>query len=136
MALTMALYLLDTNVLIDLAGARESGPFFGGAIGRGDNRFGTSILCVAEFLAGARVREEKFLLEWIGSEELEIFFLDSVEGAKKAASIRKTHKLALPDALILATAARSGAVLLTHDRTFLDTANIFVKGIDPFGPQG
>lgn len=128
----MPLYLLDTNILIDLAGPRISGAFFEEILEEPELQLATSILCVAEFMAGAGVREEKFLKEWIQRDELEVFSLDSMEDAIKAGSLRKKHSITLPDALILATALRFKAHLLTHDQPFLKKAKALILASDPF----
>ena len=65
----MPLYLLDTNILIDLAGEKISRPFFEDNIPKPGFGLSTSILCMAEYMAGANSKEEKFLKNWIKSGE-------------------------------------------------------------------
>ena len=128
----MSLYLLDTNILIDLAGERHSSRFFERLLGDPQARLATSVLCVAEFMAGANKKEEGFLKEWIQSGELEVFYLDSAEDAFAAGNLRKRNSLNLPDALILTSALRTRAHLLTHDELFLKKAKELVAASDPF----
>ena len=127
----VTLYLLDTNILIDLAGQKSSRSFFDSLLSERGLRFGTSILCVAEFLSGAQAKEERFLKNWISAGELEVIYLDSVEDAVHAAEFRRKHLLTLPDTLILASAIRTRAHLLTHDKALLNKARTFLPASDP-----
>ena len=127
----MPFYLLDTNILIDLAGARHSHRFFDEILDEPGLRVGTSVLCVAEYMAGAGVKEGKFLKDWITADELEVLYLDSVEDAYRAAEFRKRQSLTLPDALILASALRTRAHLLTNDQLLLKKARSFIRVSDP-----
>ncbi len=128
----MILYLLDTNVLIDLAGKRETASFFDQLLKKGNLRLASSILCIAEYMAGASKKEEFFLKEWMDSEELEILYLDSLEVALQAAELRKRQSLLLPDALILATALYWKAHLITHDQELFEKAENLLDVSDPF----
>lgn len=127
----MALYLIDTNILIDLAGKRQSAPFFDRLIDEPGLRLSTHILCVAEYMAGASSHEETFLNKWLESGELEVIYLDAIDDGMRAGKWRKQYSLTLPDALILASAARFKAHLLTNDDTFLKKANILLAATDP-----
>ncbi|MBI3541622.1 MAG: PIN domain-containing protein [Deltaproteobacteria bacterium] len=127
----MSLYLLDTNILIDLEGAKASRPFFDDLLERESLRLGTSILCIAEFMSGARSPEGRFLRSWLKSGELEVLYLDALEIALQAAHFRKMNGFNLPDALILSTALHYKAHLLTHDIAFLKKASHFVSVSDP-----
>lgn len=131
MGVTMPAYLLDTNILIDLAGARRSRAFFQSALQQSDTRILTSILCVAEYLAGASAAEERFLRQWLASGELQIVYLDELLDAERAAQLRKRYGLALPDALIVAGAIRVEGRLLTHDALLLQKARKEVAVSDP-----
>ncbi len=132
----MSLYLLDTNILIDLAGKRDSHPFFERLMEDPHLRLATSILCIAEYMAGASSKEEHFLKNWIKSGELEVFYLDSIEDAMAAGNLRKRNAMNLPDALILVSALRTRAHLLTHDEIFLKKAKVFIPATDPMGSYG
>ncbi len=127
----MPLYLLDTNILIDLSGPRRSRRFFERVLEEPAARLATSILCAAEYAAGAGGREEDFLKDLIKAGELEILPLDAVEDAFRAGHLRRKDSLGLPDALILTTALRHNAHLLTHDSEFLKKARSFVTASDP-----
>jgi len=127
----MTHYLLDTNILIDLAGEKKSSPFFNQLIEGDRFQLSTSLLCLAEFAAGAGKREELFIKNWIESGELEILYLDSPEIAFAAGCLRKRNSLKLPDALILATALQWRAHLLTQDQAFLQRARTFISVTNP-----
>ncbi len=128
----MSLYFLDTNVLIDLSGEKQSRSFFEKIVDISETRLASTIICISEFIAGAKASEIKFLKGWIQSGELEIFFLNSMELAFQAAEIRKRDLLALPDSLILASVIQVKGHLLTHDKTFLEKAKKYVSASDPF----
>jgi predicted nucleic acid-binding protein len=128
----MSLYFLDTNVLIDLSSARKTRPFFERLLETGRLRLGTSLLCLAEYFAGAGPDEDRFLKNWIATGELEVFFLDSMEDAVHAAELRRKRSLLMPDALILASAVRHRAHLLTHDANLLRQASALIPSTDPF----
>lgn len=127
----MLFYLLDTNILIDLAGPKLSHLFFDQALEEKTLRLGTSILCAAEFFTGANAKESKFLKDWIETGELELVYLDSLEDAVEAGIIRKKHSLSMPDALILASCLRAKAHLLTHDDVFLKKAKKLIAATNP-----
>lgn len=127
----MPFYFLDTNILIDLAGEKASGPFFERALQEGDLRLATSILSVAEFMAGAGGKEEKFLRDWIKAGELDVIFIDSTEEAFRAGEFRRKQGLTLPDALIMLSALRVRAHLLTRDDALLKKAKTFLPVSDP-----
>ena len=127
----MPFYLLDTNLLIDLAGPRGSAPFFDRVLNEENVRLGTSILCVAEFMAGAGKRDGKFLLDWIETDELQVVYLDTVDDALRAGDMRRKRGCSLPDALILASALRAKAHLLTHDETLLKRCRDLLPVTDP-----
>lgn len=129
----MPSYFLDTNILIDVAGAKRAGAFFERAFEEVHLRLVTGILCISEFMAGAGPKEEAFLKSWIQSGELEVYPFDSVEDAILAGEMRKKHKLALPDAIILVSAMRARCHLLTHDGLLLKKAKSFVAVLDPLG---
>lgn len=127
----MTLYLLDTNILIDLAGERKTAHFFNQILEKKGLRLCSSILCIAEYRVGAVPKELVFLEKWLASKELEILYLDHLEIAEKAANFRKKESLSLPDALILATALHGNAHLLTHDQEFLEKSKKFISASDP-----
>ncbi|MBI4224462.1 MAG: PIN domain-containing protein [Deltaproteobacteria bacterium] len=128
----MSLYLLDTNILIDLAGARKSRPFFDRLLGGSPVRLATHILCVAEFYAGAKGWEIKFLEDWVRQDGLEIIYLDSLQDAVKAGQLRKKHALTIADAIILSSAVRIRGHLLTKDADLLKKAKQLLEVSDPF----
>lgn len=127
----MPFYLLDTNILIDLAGPKLSHPFFDNALEEKTLRLGTNILCAAEFFTGANAKEAKFLNDWIETGELELVYLDSLEDAIEAGTLRKRNNLSMPDALILASCLRAKAHLLTHDAILIKKAKKLLSVLDP-----
>jgi predicted nucleic acid-binding protein len=130
------LYLLDTNVLIDVTGKKKSAAFINKLLDDGPIQLATSVLCLAEFAVGAGRVEEKFIRDWLQSGDLEVLFLDSSELVFAAGNLRKRNGFTMPDALILATALKAKAHLLTQDREFLKRAKIFIAATDPTAPQG
>lgn len=128
----MSLYILDTNILIDLAGAKRSRRFFDQRLTDPQLRLATPILCVAEFYAGAGKREARFLENWIEQEGLEIIYLDSLQDAVKAGQLRKKHALMIADAIILASTLRVRGHLLTHDGEMLKKSRPLLEASDPF----
>ncbi|MCC6271983.1 MAG: PIN domain-containing protein [Deltaproteobacteria bacterium] len=118
--------------MIDLCGEKVSREFFERVMEEPQLRLATSILCVAEFMAGAAAAEEKFLKNWIKSGELEVCYIETLEEGTAAGNLRKRNGIPLPDALILASALRIRAHLLTHDEEFLKKAEMFLPVTDPF----
>lgn len=100
----MADRLLDIDVLIDhLRGARQLEPY-------GEDRY--SVITRAELFAGRGAHEDK-LRELLGS----LAELPVDRGvAEQAGRIRRDLGLALPDALVAATALVHGLALLTRNR--------------------
>jgi predicted nucleic acid-binding protein len=127
----VSLYLLDTNILIDVAGKKKTAPFFNELLNQGGVQLSTSVLCLAEFSAGAGRVEENFIKNWLQTGELEVLYLDSWELALAGGNLRKRKEFTLPDALILATALKARAHLLTQDRDFLKKAKGFIAATDP-----
>lgn len=118
----MTVYHLDTNVLIDLCGEKQSGDFFSGLLLKKGHRFETSVICILEFLSGAEAREEGWILDFIRARELAVVYFDSIELAKNTADIRKKTGLKTPDALVVATALSRSAILLTFDQELIKRA--------------
>ncbi len=129
----MTVFLLDTNVLIDYFSARLTRPFFDDVFQAGSHRLMTSVICVAEYCAGADLKQEGLLEKWILSGELLMAYVDQYNDAQKAGALRRLHQLKLPDALILSSAIRENACLLTHDQNLLQKAGQHVHVWDPFG---
>jgi predicted nucleic acid-binding protein len=127
----METYLLDTNILIDIATSQKSAAYFQNLIAKPQVRLVTHVLCIAEFLTGATSYEEKFLKNWIKSQELEVCYLDSLEETYLIPEIRSKTKLPLPDSLILASVMKNQAILVTHDQSFLKKAQKMGQVLDP-----
>lgn len=108
------LYVPDTNIFIyALAGKNPAADFLTGAIESGI--LGISVVVAAEFLSGADRDGTQSLDDLIN-----MFGTLSVhtETARRAARYRKAFSgrgLKLPDALIAATCAEHGAILVTNN---------------------
>lgn len=106
--------LIDTNVFVDhLRGHPPAVAFFRGLHAAGDVAF--SSLCEAELVAGranadSKVRSAllRFLRQWT---KIEV----SNPIALRAGDIVRDHGLAVPDAIIAATALRHEAELVTRN---------------------
>ncbi len=113
--------VLDTNILIDyLIGIEEAeralASFTAPAI---------SIISWIEVLAGARDAQDERDLEGF----LARFERMEIDGplARRAARLRRTHRIKLPDAIVLATAEELGAPLVSRDeKAFAGTTNLLV----------
>ncbi len=126
----MAVYFLDTNILIDWVGEKQSADFFREHLSI-ETQLATGIVCLTEFLVKASKHEEQLILKLIESEELEVCYFDDLEIAKSAAKLRKEVGVKLPDALILAMAIRLEAHLLTCDQNLLKKSRGLLKASDP-----
>lgn len=106
--------LLDIDVMIEYLRGADAAVNFLESLER---RPATSVICVAELLAGARDREEiasieQFLLAF---DELTLDAeIARVGGEYRRAYIR-SHNTGLADALIAATASHHGLVLVTFN---------------------
>lgn len=101
--------LFDSAILIDFLNEIPGAPV---AIRSDDNR-AISVVTWIEVLAGARTSES----ERSARELLSIFKMLplSTEVTEEAVVIRRTSRLKLPDAIILATARAHGLVLITRN---------------------
>ena len=105
---------VDTNVFVDhLRGHPPAVAFFRGLRGADDVAF--SSLCEAELVAGRANDDPKvrfallrFLHQWTKVDV-------SNQISLRAGDIVRDHGLAVPDAIIAATALRHGAELITRD---------------------
>lgn len=101
--------VFDTNILVDfLTGVPEAAE----ELGRYSDRLISQITWM-EVMAGCRDDPER---------QTTRAFLDTFQTiaigtdvAESAVMLRQTHRLRLPDAIILATAERTGALLVTRD---------------------
>jgi len=104
----MVAALLDTNILIDqllgVAAATEE-------LARYDER-AISLLTWIEVLVGATPSEEPRVRSFL--EDFEVVGVDE-DVAEEAAQLRKSHRMKLPDAIIWASARRTGRLLVTRN---------------------
>lgn len=107
--------LLDSCILIDFLAGREAarGVVTGGPAA-------ISVISWMEVLVGARGPDEEALVRGFlsGFETLPI----DAAVAEQAVSLRRTRRLKLPDAIILATAIASGRTLVTRNTRDFDPA--------------
>jgi predicted nucleic acid-binding protein len=101
--------LFDTNILIDyLAGVEEAEA----ELKRYRDRF-ISVVTWVEVLVGARSVEEEDVVELFLRDFQVVDLTRAV--AREAVSIRRSMKMRLPDAIILASARTRSALLVTRD---------------------
>lgn len=113
----MALYLLDSDVLIAYLRKRQEAVASLKGLEGADHDLAISALSVVEVLAGALPKEVDGTRSLLDS--LSLFSVER-EIAHKAADLmreerRKGHTLSLPDAVIAATALHHRATLLTYN---------------------
>lgn len=100
-------YLFDTNILIYLLNNRLVGKLPSG-------RYGYSVIIEIELLSFPALTTED--IEIISSYLSNITLINLTPAIKqKSISLRRTYRIKLPDAIIVASAIEAGAVLLTND---------------------
>lgn len=127
----MGLYLLDTNILIDIYSARKSQTFIHKIVNESQSRLGISIITLAEFFAGGGTSEHGLLKRWLGSGELSVHLLDDIAIAMSAGVLKQKENLLFADALILAHAISLKACLVSNDIDFCKKAKRHVKTVNP-----
>ncbi|TVP65134.1 MAG: type II toxin-antitoxin system VapC family toxin [Nodularia sp. (in: Bacteria)] len=107
MALTPAIFLIDTNVVLYLLGGRLAKPLPSG-------QYFISVITEMELLSypSLSLEEEKQIRDLI--EKITVISIES-NIKELAITFRKEYKLKLPDAIIVATAKALNATLLTND---------------------
>lgn len=109
-------YLLDTNILIDWFTGGPSQGALEAHLQEPDCRLGTAWICATEFLVKATREEASMLHELVACGDLALHELQGLESAVLVGNYRHRSGLPLPDCMILATAARADATLITRDR--------------------
>jgi predicted nucleic acid-binding protein len=100
--------LFDTNVLIDhlrgIAAARDE-------LARYQDK-AISVITWMEVMVGAQAETDQATRRWLDG-----FALIGVDGriAERAVSLRKTHRMKLPDAIVWASAQVHAMLLVTRD---------------------
>jgi len=127
-------YLLDTTILVDLSRDREPVASWLRAVTAGPDEIGLSTV-VAEFFAGlrpdVRPRWERFteaLVHWDVTREIAIR-----AGVYRYEFARGGCALHIPDALIAATAATVGAVLVTDNVKDFPMRDVQTLSVRSFG---
>nr|MBF0222736.1 PIN domain-containing protein [Desulfobulbaceae bacterium] len=100
-------YLLDTNVILYLLGGKLLEPL-------PEGRYFASVITELELLSYSLLcpKEEEKISQFL--EEITVVELNP-EIKKMTILIRRTHKIKLPDAIILATAQSLGAKIFSND---------------------
>jgi len=125
------LYLLDTNVLIDLTSEKKTFDFFED-LPKENLVLATSLICVAEFTAGGHIKENQALKGLLQSGELITLAFQELEEAYSAGELKYKMALPLPDSVILATAIQHHAHLLTGDKILFTKAKQYIPVTNPF----
>jgi len=100
--------LFDTNILIDyLNGVPEAGK----EIGRYREK-AISLITWMEVMAGATAQDEQLIRAFLS--QFELLPLDGTV-ATEAVAIRRTRRIKLPDAIILATARTGDRLFITRN---------------------
>lgn len=122
--------LLDTTVLIDLSRGRPAAAdFVDEAINSGIPLF-ISVISAMELIAGCRNKAEVHKAEKLVASFTLIHLspIASTKAYELMLVYNKSHSLAIPDALIAATALTEGLELATdNDRHFKMVPNLAVK---------
>ena len=104
----MVKVLFDTNILIDyLNGVADAAK----EIGRYSDK-AISLITWMEVMAGAAPQEESVIKGFLA--QFELLPIDGAVAAE-AVAIRRTRKVKLPDAMILATARTGGRIFITRN---------------------
>ena len=127
----MGLYLLDTNIVIDIYSHRHSQTLINKIVNEPQSRLGVSIITVAEFFAGGSKDDHRRLKQWLGSGELAVHLLDDTAIAISAGELRQKENLPFAGALILAHAVSLKACLVSNDIDFCRKAKRHVKTMSP-----
>ena len=109
-------YLLDTNAVVSLLAGNTG---LGNRL-REASWVGISIITQLEFLAfpGLTADDHQLFLDFL--EQVTVIGLSPTdpELVNEALSVRRLHKLKLPDAIIAASALNQKAILITADTEF------------------
>ena len=114
--MTVARFVLDTNIILYFLGGRLTDPFPTGA-------FAISVISELELLAypGLIPSEEQRIRDFLA----DVPITDLTQSVKHhAVSLRKRFGLKLPDAIVAATALALEATLLTNDQRLLALTDV------------
>ena len=103
-------YVLDTNSLIYALNGQAKIPL---------NHYLVSVITEIELLSYAKLTSSEELIIKAMLDQFEILELtDNIK--KRTISMRRSLKLKLPDSIIVATAVKSNAILITSDKQLLN----------------
>ena len=114
--MTVARFVLDTNIILYFLGGRLADPIPAGA-------YAISVISELELLAypGLVSSEEQRIRDFLA----DVPVTDLTQPVKQhAVSFRKRFGLKLPDAIVAATALALDAVLLTNDQRLLALSDV------------
>ena len=114
--MTVARFVLDTNVILYFLGGRLADPFPAGA-------YTISVISELELLAypGLDSSEEQRIRDFLA----DVSITDLTQSVKQhAVNLRKRFGLKLPDAIVAATALALEATLLTNDQRLLALSDV------------
>lgn len=101
--------VFDTNIIVDALNGRPEAH----ALVLRDDAPAISVVTWIEVLVGCRDQREERSARWF-MHTLDVIALES-EIVERAITVRRTRRLKLPDAIILATARHLGCPLLTRN---------------------
>ncbi len=118
--------LFDTNILIDaISGYPEAFAEFGCW-----QRTAISAITLIELYAGVALNDKQEIASVLARIGFDIIQIDaniiSIAARIRSASIRRRAKIALPDAIILATAQARGLVIVTRNKKDFKGPNVRV----------
>lgn len=116
--------LFDTNILIDaISGYPEAFAEFGYWQGTA-----ISAITVIELYAGVALKDKQEIASIMARVGFDIIHIDAniinIAARIRSASVRRRAKIALPDAIILATAQAWGLVVVTRNKKDFKGPNI------------
>lgn len=113
-------YFLDTNALVAFGNGEKS---LGNLLSSADY-VATSVICELEYLSweGLAEEEEKRFREFLSMINVIDVATADIGLTSRIVEIRRANsKIKLPDAIVMASAAVTGSVLLTRDHQLLNT---------------
>ena len=113
-------YFLDTNALVAFGNGEKT---IGDLLSEADD-VSTSVICELEYLSwdGLTEHDEKRFREFLSLINVIDVSSSEVDLKNRIVEIRRANaKIKLPDAIVMASAAATGSVLLTRDHQLLNS---------------